>query len=36
MEEHGDDGDEDLPIPILAGCQNRVSGSKSQFLVVAA
>jgi hypothetical protein len=32
----GDDGDEDLlQIPIPAGCQNRVSGSESRFLVVA-
>jgi hypothetical protein len=33
----GDDGDEDLlQIPILAGCQNGVSGSESRFLMVAA
>jgi hypothetical protein len=33
----GDDGDEDhLQIPIPAGCQNRVSGSESRFLMVAA
>jgi hypothetical protein len=32
----GDDGDEDLlQIPILAGCQNGVSGSESRFLMVA-
>jgi hypothetical protein len=32
----GDDGDEDLlQIPIPAGCQNGVSGSESQFLMVA-
>jgi hypothetical protein len=33
----GDDGDEDLlQIPVPAGCQNRVSGSKSRFLMVVA
>jgi hypothetical protein len=33
----GDDGDEDLlQIPIPAGCQNGVSGSKSRFLMAAA
>jgi hypothetical protein len=32
----GDDGDEDLQIPVLAGCQNGVSGSESRFLMVAA
>jgi hypothetical protein len=33
----GDDGDEDLlQIPVPAGCQNRVSGSESRFLMVAA
>jgi hypothetical protein len=33
----GDDGDEDLlQIPIPVGCQNRVSGSESWFLMVAA
>jgi hypothetical protein len=33
----GDDGDEDLlQIPIPVGCQNRVSGSESRFLMVAA
>jgi hypothetical protein len=33
----GDDGDEDLlQIPILAGCQNGVSGSESRFLMVTA
>jgi hypothetical protein len=33
----GDDGDEDLlQIPIPAGCQNRVSGSESRFLMAAA
>jgi hypothetical protein len=33
----GDDGDEDLlQIPILAGCQNGVSGSESQFLMAVA
>jgi hypothetical protein len=33
----GDDGDEDLlQIPILAGCQNGVSGSESRILMVAA
>jgi hypothetical protein len=32
----GDDGDEDLlQIPVPAGCQNRVSGSESRFLMVA-
>jgi hypothetical protein len=32
----GDDGDEDLlQIPILAGCQNGVSGSESRFLMAA-
>jgi hypothetical protein len=32
----GDDGDEDLlQIPVPAGCQNRVSGSKLRFLMVA-
>jgi hypothetical protein len=32
-----EDDDEDLlQIPVLAGCQNRVSGSKSRFLMVAA
>jgi hypothetical protein len=31
-----DDGDDLLQIPVLAGCQNGVSGSKSRFLVVAA
>jgi hypothetical protein len=31
-----DDGDDLLQIPIPAGCQNRVSGSESGFLVVAA
>jgi hypothetical protein len=30
-----DDGDDLLQIPIPAGCQNRVSGSESGFLVVA-
>jgi hypothetical protein len=35
--EVGDDGDEDLlQIPVLTGCQNRVSGSESRFLMVAA
>jgi hypothetical protein len=33
----GDDGDEDLlQIPLPAGCQNGVSSSESQFLMVAA
>jgi hypothetical protein len=33
----GDDGDEDLlQIPVPTGCQNRVSGSESRFLMVAA
>jgi hypothetical protein len=33
----GDDGDEDLlQIPILAGCQNEVSGSESWFLMATA
>jgi hypothetical protein len=33
----GDDGDEDLlQIPIPAGCQNGVPGSKSWFLMAAA
>jgi hypothetical protein len=33
----GDDGDEDLlQIPIPAGYQNRVSGSKSRFLMAVA
>jgi hypothetical protein len=32
----GDDGDEDLQIPVPAGCQNGVSGSESRFLMVAA
>jgi hypothetical protein len=33
----GDNGDEDLlQIPILTGCQNGVSGSELQFLMVAA
>jgi hypothetical protein len=33
----GDDGDEDLlQIPVPAGCQNGVSGSKSRFLMVVA
>jgi hypothetical protein len=33
----GDDGDVDLlQIPIPAWCQNRFSGSKSRFLMVAA
>jgi hypothetical protein len=33
----GDDGEEDLlQIPVLAGYQNGVSGSESQFLMVAA
>jgi hypothetical protein len=33
----GDNGDEDLlQIPVLAGCQNGVSGSESRFLMVAA
>jgi hypothetical protein len=33
----GDDGDEDLlQIPVSAGCQNRVSGSESRFLMAAA
>jgi hypothetical protein len=31
-----DDGDDLVQIPILVGCQNRVSGSESQFLMVAA
>jgi hypothetical protein len=32
-----DDGDEDqLQIPIPAGCQNGVSGSESRFLIAAA
>jgi hypothetical protein len=32
----GDDGHEDLlQIPVLAGCQNGVSGSESRFLMVA-
>jgi hypothetical protein len=32
-----DDGDEDLlQIPVPAGCQNKVSGSESRFLMVAA
>jgi hypothetical protein len=32
----GDDGDEDLlQIPVQAGCQNEVSGSKSRFLMAA-
>jgi hypothetical protein len=30
-----DDGDDLLQIPVPVGCQNRVSGSKSRFLVVA-
>jgi hypothetical protein len=33
----GDDGDKNLlQIPVPAGCQNRVSGFESRFLVVAA
>jgi hypothetical protein len=32
----GDDGDEDLRIPIPAGCQNGVSGSESRFLMAVA
>jgi hypothetical protein len=33
----GDDGDEDLlQIPVPAGCQNRVSGFESQYLMAAA
>jgi hypothetical protein len=32
----GDDGDEDLQIPVPAGCQNGVSGSESRFLMAAA
>jgi hypothetical protein len=33
----GDDGDEDLlQIPVSAGCQNRVSGFESWFLMAAA
>jgi hypothetical protein len=33
----GDDGDEDLlQIPVPAGCQNGVSGSKSRFPMAAA
>jgi hypothetical protein len=36
MEDVGDDGDEDLlQIPVPAGCQNRVFGSKSRFLMAA-
>jgi hypothetical protein len=31
-----DDGDDLLQIPIPAGCQNKVSGSVSGFLLVAA
>jgi hypothetical protein len=32
----GDDGDEDLQIPVSAGCQNGVSGSESLFLMAVA
>jgi hypothetical protein len=33
----GDGGDEDLlQIPVPTGCQNRVSGSESRFLMVVA
>jgi hypothetical protein len=31
----GDDGDEDLQIPVPAGCQNGVSGFESRFLMAA-